>query len=211
MQLTSFQRWSVFAGFALQGPLLAYMAALPPFGYLLLLALSLGIAFWSDYVLKKNPTFHATHWLMMLSFSNIGMWLGWMADFEFLPLLREGVCLCGCACSPLGTGAAFHCPWMYAGMYIGALPAMLLKNPKTKKFCRHNILGCLAMGPGMMLGTYLLSHLPIQQPILHFFLTASVMLIGMVVAMFTVERLTLAAKATPLLAAPADESRALEK
>lgn len=190
MRLKPFERYSTSIGLLLQGPLLAYMALLDWKGYLMLTALSSVLAFWVNAALKKGSSFHTTHWLMMLAFSNIGMWIGWMADFNFLPLLREGVCLCGCACSPLGTGAAFHCPWMYVGMYIGALPAMFLKNPQTNRVCWSNILGCLAMGPGMMLGTYFLSHLPIQNPLFHFFLTVFVMLLGMALGMLLVEKIT---------------------
>ena len=188
MTLKPFERYSISIGFIFQGPLLAYMALLDWKGYLALTLLSSALGFWVNSLLKKGTSFHTMHWLMMLSFSNLGMWIGWMADFNFLPLLRDGICLCGCACSPLGLGAAFHCPWMYAGMYLAALPAMLLKNPQTNRVCSANILGCLAMGPGMMLGTYLLSHLPIQNPIFHFFLTVFVMLVGMALGMLVTEK-----------------------
>jgi hypothetical protein len=182
-------RVATFIGIFLQGPLLAYMADFRWVGYGILSIIAFGLAIWAYKALVEAPSFHKKHWLLMAAYSNLGMWIGWIADFGFLPLLRDGVCLCGCACSPLGIGAAFHCPWMYVGMYLGALPAILLKDPATQKICPKAILGCVAMGPGMLISTWAFSYVPISNPIIHLFLTAIIMLLGMHMGMHIVDKI----------------------
>ncbi len=135
--------------------------------------------------LRKPIQLSYYHWLLMFAYGNLGMLLGWLADFGWLPLLREGVCLCGCANSPLGEGAFCHCPFMYLGMYLGSLPCLISIPCKGKwKFCPKTFFSCLGMGPGMMLGSYCMTFFPIYSPTSYFFLSVFAMLLGMSLGMW---------------------------
>lgn len=188
---TSKSRNAQYAALAIaaQGPLLAYMSNLGSIGYILLLCLSLALARFAYTQLTKKRSPNHFHYWLMLAYGNLGMLIGWLIDFDCLPLLREGICLCGCANSPLGQGAFCHCPYMYLGMYLGSLPCLFRKQSNKLTICPQALLGCLGMGPGMMLGSYLLTFWPITNPLLHFFLTVSAMITGMFLGMALVEKI----------------------
>lgn len=125
----------------------------------------------------------------MVAFGNIGMILGWMADFGFAPLIREGACLCGCPDSPLGKGLIAKFGWMYKGMILASLPTFWIIRPINTNASRFSfeiihIIACLgSMLTGMFLACKFLAHIPVADPYLHFIYTYCAMTLGMTLAM----------------------------
>lgn len=175
--VSKLQRAQLCIFFILQWPLLAYMANLNFWQGALLISIGVCGLFYLYYRLLKPISKAEINGITMFVYSNLGMLIGWLIDFEGLPLLREDVCLCGCANSTLGQGLC-HCLWMYIGMYIGAIPALW-----NNRFSVSCLLGCLAMGPGMWLGSYVMTFIPIFNPIFYFFLTIFAMIVGMLLGM----------------------------
>ena len=180
---------------ASQGFLLAYMAELPFLGWC---ALGFISSFWgiylSVYLQNSRGSLFWTNMAAMMALGNLGMLIGWMADYGFGSIYSEGVCLCGCLNSALGKGIAcgpFN--WMYGGMFLACLPCVGIVKPIWLKkmglnrashiWLWHTIFCFLGMGIGMHLGSLGLSYVPISHTLLHFFLSFLVMALGMLIGM----------------------------
>lgn len=129
----------------------------------------------------------------MTILGSAGMLVGWTADWGFLPVIREGVCLCGCPNSPLGLGATDVASWMYGGMVLASLPAGLLVRPEGFRLTRRDRVHALwlahaplcfgGMIAGMWAGAWAVAKVPVAVPEVSFVLTATAMNGGMVLGM----------------------------
>lgn len=190
------------AGIALQGPMLAYMGALP-MGHTLLLSLAtILLGCWIAQALpkwKQAPTLNLV--VGMLALGNLGMLLGWSAHAGFGAVIRDGVCLCGCPKSALGQGlVGFN--WMQAGMLLSSIPALFVANPlpsaagrgtQRLSFLGHAGACLVGMLAGMELAGYVMSLIPVgkESAQAQFFLTFLAMTCGMVLGMIAACRLYL--------------------
>lgn len=190
------------AGIALQGPMLAYMGALP-MGYTLLLSLAtILLGCWIAQALpkwKQAPTLNLV--VGMLALGNLGMLLGWSAHAGFGAVIRDGVCLCGCPKSALGQGLVGF-SWMQAGMLLSSIPALFVANPlpsatspnrQRLSFLGHAGACLIGMLAGMEFASYVMSLIPVggDSAQAQFFLTFLAMTCGMVFGMIAACRLYL--------------------
>ena len=103
-------------------------------------------------------------------------------------MVRDGVCLCGCAQSNMGLGLLAKFTWMDAGMFLAALPGLFLdkdvfRTLSSRVWCW--IAGLVGMFLGMEIGAVALSGLPIDasSASAQFFLTFAAMVLGMCLGM----------------------------
>lgn len=197
------ERWSVWtqsrpmwplvvgAALAMQGPLLGWMGSVG-FGVglgLVVISVLLGaLAAYHFESWKGIPT--VTFLLGMVALGNVGMLAGWVVEAGFGPVVREGICLCGCPKSPMGWGLVGFGP-MQAGMLLASLPALLIPSAGVPAWCKgsqgrfwlHGLLCLLGMIVGMELVGVVLAGLPMLPPRIHFAVTAGAMMVGMVLGM----------------------------
>ena len=124
--------------------------------------------------------------LTMFAAGGLAMLTGWWADAGFAAVVRDGVCLCGCAQSDMGLGLLGRLSWMDAGMLLAALPGFFLDRPLTggaavRVWCW--IAGLVGMFVGMELGAAVLAGLPVVHASAQFFLTYAAMTGGMCLGM----------------------------
>jgi hypothetical protein len=126
----------------------------------------------------------------MLSAGNLAMLIGWWGDAGLGPIIREGVCLCGCGSSPLGNGL-WHPHYMHIAMVLGSLPAMALVSDGSEALAgsafqrwRHSIFLTVGMLAGMIAAGYGISLLRLPDPKMGFFFSYFAMAAGMVLGMF---------------------------
>jgi heavy metal translocating P-type ATPase len=183
------------AGVAFLGPLLAFNAALPPAlaGACVLLFLMAGCAL-SQWLASGKAGAFAGSMAGMASFGGVGMLAGWMLDAGGGPIVRDGVCLCGCAKSVLGLGIVSPFNWMHGLMALGSLPAAAMLaggGPPTRAAwgrLARNAFFCLAgMLLGMQAAAWTMSLVRVAQPQVHFFLTFAGMTLGMFAGMLGLE------------------------
>lgn len=124
--------------------------------------------------------------LAMFSFGGLLMLVGWWADAGFGAVVRDGVCLCGCADSTMGLGLLGPWNWMTAGMILGAVPALVFE-PASRWSRRITCwaVGILGMLAGMELGAWLIAQVPVSSASAgaHFFATYASMILGMTAGM----------------------------
>ncbi|HSI84653.1 MAG TPA: cation-translocating P-type ATPase [Candidatus Methylacidiphilales bacterium] len=183
--------WIFAVCFAVQGPILTHLGQTDMVAYVLsgltsLMAGLLVLHYW------RALRYHLS-WQMaisMLSAGNLAMLIGWWGDAGLGPIIREGVCLCGCATSPLGKGL-WHPHYMHTAMVLGSLPAMALVSDGSKALAgsawqrwRHSIFLTIGMLAGMMFSGYIISCLRLPDPQVEFFFSYFAMSVGMVLGMF---------------------------
>jgi hypothetical protein len=122
--------------------------------------------------------------MAMFSVGGLAMLAGWWADAGFAAVVRNGVCLCGCAQSNMGLGLLAKFTWMDAGMLLAALPGLFLEKDvfrplSSRAWCW--VAGLIGMFLGMEVGAMVLAGLPIDanSASAQFFLTYASMVIGM--------------------------------
>lgn len=182
-------------GLALLGPLLAFNAALPPAlaGACVLTFLMAGCALTQRLASGRVGALgHAL--AAMAGLSSLGMLIGWMMDAGGGPIVRDGVCLCGCSKSVLGLGIVSPFNWMHGLMALGGLPAAAAfpgeGAPSRAAWIRfaRNAATCLAgMLLGMQAAVWMMSLVRVGQPQIHFFLTFAAMMFGMLAGMLGLE------------------------
>lgn len=178
-----------------QPPLLTWMAGIDaPFVTAMVFAGAfLSLAVWR--VLISGPLRREMAWIaVMLASGNLGMLIGWCSEWGFAPLVREGMCLCGCAASPYGEGIGFGFSWMHLGMILGCAPIFLLRRSDgsvlwdipTVGRCVFCFVGMwLGMGAGsLIVGSVMFSNEQIQ-----FFANFGTMVCGMLLGMVIMEQL----------------------
>lgn len=124
--------------------------------------------------------------LAMFSVGGLAMLAGWWADAGFAAVVRDGVCLCGCAKSNMGLGLLAKFTWMDAGMMAAALPALVIDRSLSPKFSVRFWCwgaGLVGMFAGMELGALVLAGLPVTAASAQFFLTYAAMVFGMCLGM----------------------------
>lgn len=183
------------AALALLGPLLAFNAALAPAlaGACVLAFVMAGCALTQGLVSGRTGTF-GNALAGMGSFGAVGMLVGWMLDAGGGPVVRDGVCLCGCAKSVLGLGIVSPFNWMHGLMVVGCLPAAAAfagPGAPTRgvwaRFWRNTIFCTAGMLLGMQAAVWMMSLVPVAQPQIHFFLTFAAMMLGMTAGMLGLE------------------------
>jgi hypothetical protein len=122
----------------------------------------------------------------MFSLGGVAMLMGWWADAGLAPVVRNGVCLCGCANSAMGLGLFAKLNWMTAGMVVASLPALFIdvrRVPRAWHRVFHWLAGLLGMIVGMETAMWVMSQLPTTLPQVHFFATYGAMAFGMLTGM----------------------------
>lgn len=182
--------WTMGAAIAAQGPLLAWLGTVgSTWGMVLTVASVLVGAVVAFHFHTWRTVPWATMIIAMLALGNGGMLLGWAADAGWGPVIRDGVCLCGCPRSPLGFGLLGF-GGMHSGMLLASLPALWIPSRDVptwtgslSRFVGHGLLCFLGMLIGMELAAGLMGFLPIVEPRFQFFLTWAAMLLGMLLGM----------------------------
>lgn len=174
----------VFAvALALQGPVIAWLGGFhgtAAAGFIaLFVAAGLFVLLWSRERIW-SPAARMT--MAMFSVGGLAMLGGWWADAGFAAVVRDGVCLCGCAKSNMGLGLLAKLTWMDAGMLAAALPALFIERDVARTFPRRFwcwLAGLAGMFAGMEIGAVVLAGLPVTAASAQFFLTFAAMVCGM--------------------------------
>ncbi|MBE2180983.1 MAG: cation-translocating P-type ATPase [Chthoniobacterales bacterium] len=172
---------------ALQGPAIAWLGGFhgtQGAGFIaLFLAAGAALLLWSRDRVWTAP---ARMTIAMFSVGGLTMLAGWWADAGFAAVVRDGVCLCGCAKSNMGLGLLVKFTWMDAGMLAAALPALFIDRSVARRFSIRFWCwgaGLAGMFAGMELGALALAGLPVTAPSAQFFLTYAAMVCGMCLGM----------------------------
>jgi Cu+-exporting ATPase len=184
-----FERLIFAVALALQGPVIAWLGGFrgpAAVGFIILFLAAAGaVLLWSR---DRAWTPAARMTMAMFSVGGLAMLVGWWADAGFAAVVRDGVCLCGCAESNMGLGLLAKFTWMDAGMLLAALPGLfvdreIFRSLSSRVWCW--IAGLLGMFVGMEIGAVALSGLPIDanSASAQFFLTFAAMVLGMCLGM----------------------------
>jgi hypothetical protein len=174
-------QWLILGGFALAGPFLALMGR-----FNLLPGLAISVAFilvgvWLAWLFPRlQPVGRMT--AGMFAVGGIAMLAGWWADAGFGPVIRDGVCLCGCPKSVLGWGMISKITGMQLAMVFASLPVALWFGPvlpERSRRLKHWMIGLLGMVAGMEAAGFAMAQIPTIQPQLHFVLSFVAMMLGM--------------------------------
>jgi hypothetical protein len=175
------------AALALQGPVIAWLGGFhgtAAAGFTaLFLAAACAMLLWSRGRAWTEP---ARMTAGMFSVGGLAMLTGWWADAGFAAVVRDGVCLCGCAKSNMGLGLLATFTWMDVGMLAAALPALVIERSVSPRFfvrfwCWGA--GLVGMFAGMEIGALVLAGLPVTAASAQFFLTYAAMVCGMCLGM----------------------------
>jgi hypothetical protein len=151
-----FERVIFAVALALQGPVIAWLGGFHGAGavgfIVLFLAAAAGVLLWSRER-AWSPAARMT--MAMFSVGGLAMLAGWWADAGFAAVVRDGVCLCGCAQSNMGLGLLAKFTWMDAGMLLAALPGLfvdkdIFRSVSSRVWCW--IAGLVGMFLGMEIG-----------------------------------------------------------
>ena len=184
-----FERVVFAIALALQGPVIAWLGGFHGAGaagfVILFLAAAAAVLLWSR---DRAWTPAARMTMAMFSVGGLAMLGGWWADAGFAAVVRNGVCLCGCAESNMGLGLLAKFTWMDAGMLLAALPGLFVdkdvfRSLSSRVWCW--IAGLIGMFVGMEISAVALAGLPIDanSASAQFFLTFAAMVLGMCVGM----------------------------
>lgn len=181
----------------LQGVLVGWMGALTGAMYAVVCVCWMIAGCILTQRLANAPSQRNFFWSSMLSLGVFGMLIGWTIDAGTAPVIRDGVCLCGCQKSNLGHGLVARFSWMDVGMLLASLLTFFIIRPTEleQKYRRHlawslYIITCLlGMFAGMQFTARGMSFLPIMHPRGQFFLTFISMVIGMSLGMMATCRL----------------------
>ncbi|TSA31476.1 MAG: cation-translocating P-type ATPase [Verrucomicrobiaceae bacterium] len=167
----------------LQGPAIVYLGGfrgVPAAGFIFLFsAAAILLAGW---ITRRPVAPFAGMALSMFSIGGLAMLAGWWGDAGFAPVVRDGVCLCGCASSNMGLGLFAKFGWMDASMLAASVPAIFLERPsRGRLWCW--IAGLVGMLAGMEAASWLMAQIPVIRPQAVFFATYSAMMFGMCLGM----------------------------
>jgi len=168
---------------ALQGPAIVYLGGfrgVPAAGFVLLFAAAAVIL--AAWIARRPVAPFAEMALSMFSIGGLAMLAGWWADAGFAPVVRDGVCLCGCASSNMGLGLFAKLGWMDASMIAASVPAIFLEKPTRNRFWCW-IAGLVGMLAGMEAASWLMAQIPVIRPQAVFFATYAAMMFGMCLGM----------------------------
>ncbi|MEM1058976.1 MAG: cation-translocating P-type ATPase [Verrucomicrobiota bacterium] len=170
-----------------QGPLVAYLAALGATGTLLatLFGAGAGAFVWFLWPQWRQSLNLQMLW-SMLAVGNLGMLFGWSADLGFRSVVAGDTVHCACC---LGGHLGFL-NWMYGGMVLAGLPAMALVTTDRLRAAgrgarwRHAAWGLVGMVGGMVAGMEAAATFSLAHPQAQFFLILGAMVGGMLIGMF---------------------------
>jgi hypothetical protein len=122
--------------------------------------------------------------MAMFSVGGLAMLAGWSADAGFAAVVRDGVCLCGCAQSNMGLGLLAKFTWMDAGMLLAALPGLFIDQQIFRSISSrlwYWMAGLVGMFLGMEIGAAALAGFSVDanSASAQFFLTFAAMVLGM--------------------------------
>jgi len=185
--LPHLERLGFALALALQGPVVAWLGGFhgaAAIGFVaLFLTAATAVLLWS----RDRAWSRAARMTMaMFSVGGLAMLAGWWADAGFAAVVRDGVCLCGCAKSNMGLGLLVKFTWMDASMLLAALPGLftdkeIFHSISSRVWCW--VAGLIGMFVGMEAGAVALAGLPIVNASAQFFLTYAAMVLGMCVGM----------------------------
>jgi heavy metal translocating P-type ATPase len=184
-----FERLVFAAALAMQGPVIAWLGGFrgpSAIGFIVLFLAAAGAVLLWSRDRAWSPAARMT--MAMFSVGGLAMLGGWWADAGFAAVVRDGVCLCGCAKSNMGLGLLAKFTWMDAGMLLAALPGLfvdkeIFRSVSSRVWCW--VAGLIGMFVGMEVGAVALAGLPIVNASAQFFLTFAAMVLGMCVGMLT--------------------------
>ena len=167
----------------LQGPVIVYLGGfggLIAAGFLLLfLAAGAACGLW----LARRPfSPFAEMALGMFSIGGLAMLGGWWADAGFAPIVRQGICLCGCATSNMGLGLFARVNWMDVSMLAASIPAAFIEPKRSGRWTCW-LAGVAGMLLGMEAAAGLMAFIPVASPQVAFFATYGAMMFGMCLGM----------------------------
>ncbi len=170
-------------GLAAQGPMVAWLGGFhgPTAAGFILLFLAAGAA--CGLWIWRRPFSPAAEMSVgMFSLGGLAMLIGWWADAGFLPIVRDGVCLCGCASSNMGLGLFGKWNWMDVSMVAASFPAFAAERGTRGRFWCW-IVGLAGMLAGMEGAAWLMSFVPVTAASAVFFATYAAMMFGMSIGM----------------------------
>lgn len=186
IQLRPWEWWAILLGIALQGILISWLGNFNIASSAWLIALFLTAAAALFFFARQRPWQpDAAMAAGMFSIGGFAMLLGWFVDAGLAPIVREGVCLCGCPKSSLGWGL-LQPNWMLAGMTLGMIPTLRFEPAfrfTNKVLC--GFVGFLGMLLGMAAAATIMAQIPVLQQTasFHFFATYAAMVVGMLSGM----------------------------
>jgi heavy metal translocating P-type ATPase len=174
-------QWIILAGFAFAGPFLAFMGRFHLLPGLAISVALLLVGVWLAWLFPRlQPVGRMT--AGMFAIGGIAMLAGWWADAGFGPVIRHGVCLCGCPKSVLGWGMISKITGMQLAMVFASLPVALWFGPvlaERSRRLKHWMICLLGMVAGMEVTGFAMAQISTIQPQLHFVLSFVAMMLGM--------------------------------
>ncbi len=120
--------------------------------------------------------------LNMVTIGGLAMLGGWWLDAGMAPVVRDGVCLCGCSKSDFGWGLILNVRFMDLAMLAACL-GLALADPARRDIPAWGwSLGALSMVVGMKVGVAPMAFVPIKNAHATFLLSYVAMLLGMILA-----------------------------
>ncbi len=167
----------------LQGPVIVYLGGFhgPSAAGFLLLFLAAGAAC-GVWLARRPFSPFAEMALGMFTVGGLAMLGGWWADAGFAPIVRQGVCLCGCATSNMGLGLFARVNWMDVSMLAASVPAVFIERGQTGRWSCW-LAGVFGMLLGMEAAAWLMALIPVAAPQVAFFATYGAMMFGMCLGM----------------------------
>lgn len=180
-------------GIIVQGPVISYLggfSGMTVAGFFL-------IFFAAGFVVRalliqRRITAGAGMAATMFSLGGLLMLVGWWMDAGFAAVVRDGVCLCGCASSGMGWGIFLQPNCMAGGMLLAAVPTIFFEDGGSgARRWSCWLAGLFGMFLGMELSALIMAMVPVQAAAagLHFFATYAAMVLGMSLGMFAACRI----------------------
>jgi heavy metal translocating P-type ATPase len=133
----------------------------------------------------------------LASLGGLAMLAGWWVDAGFMPVVRDGACMCRCAKSDLGWGLIMNFRWMDATMLMACF-ALFIGSKRLSTGSMTKWLTCaISMLAGMKLSALPIAFLPITNPHMTFVLTYIAMLFGMLLGVIVHAKYIAARRAPP--------------
>ncbi len=125
----------------------------------------------------------------MVAIGGLAMLGGWWIDAGLAPVVRDGVCLCGCAKSDLGWGLIMNIRFMDLAMLAACL-GMALADPSRRRIPIWAwSIGAVGMLIGMKVGVAPMALVPIENAHASFVLSYIAMLLGMLLGWVVASRI----------------------
>jgi heavy metal translocating P-type ATPase len=124
----------------------------------------------------------------MVAIGGLAMLGGWWVDAGLAPVVRDGVCLCGCAKSDLGWGLISNLRFMDLAMVAACFGIALADSSRRRMPIWAWGVGAAGMVIGMKVGVAPMAFVPIENACVSFVLSYIAMLIGMLLGAVVASR-----------------------